>query len=234
MWTTVEPALINLADTEVKVTMHFKASAVVDPTITQLIEVLPKGYAYMENTLLCEDGCQSLFWRDQPVPENPEHLLTTDDFTDPATFSPGGLEEESMAGGDPWDIDPITGKCADKLFLVAPEEVEAYQKLEWNWSGGHRPVVKVGEEAKISFKMRLDGQIDTDTFPWSDSPWLDTDQNQCMQPGANAGRPLELSGFLITLITATQGNTSLDSLVRFVFAGADTDIEIQSQRYGKP
>ena len=228
MWTTVEPPLINLADATATVTIHIQNSnAPTEPMIERLIEVLPAGFRYIEGTLKCktevDDECEGLHWQGAP-----DQILTIEAFTDPSIFEREELGPGIVLTGG----DPRFPLCEPKVnFLVEPDEGGIYQKLEWTWPNGGRPVVEEDQTVEISFDMALPVEINIDNIPWSDSPYLDTTQDACPGAGLEAGQPLDLSGFLITLITATQGNTALDSLVQFVFPGPD--IEIQSQRYGR-
>ena len=246
MWTTVNPPEIEYLNppATVKVTIHIQESpSSTAPTIQQMVEVLPANFTYVAGSLKCDGDpvqCSNLVWNTSGLPvqvaeledptvmiiENP--MFPTTRVPNPGPPNPGELP-------DPWAPAALGNSCPADTNRADDNNPYFTQRIDWRWSDPNvRPKVLDGTTATISFDVNVPNPIDPATLPLGDNPWIETNQNQCNQGGSEqlqAGKPFGLRVTFTVLITSTQGNTSLKSLVKFVLPS--TVVEIKSQRYGQ-
>lgn len=246
MWTTIYPPQIEYLNppATVNLTISIQDSpSSTAPIISQMVEVLPANFTYVPGSLECDGDpvqCSNLVWKTSGLPVQVADLedplvMTVEDPMFPTTRVPNPDPPNPGELPDPWDPSAVANSCPPDTTRADDDTPQFTQRLEWQWNDPNvRPKVVDGTTATISFDATVPNPLDLSTLPLADNPWIESSQNQCNQGGSEqfqAGKPFALRVTFTALITSTQGDTSLKSLVQFVLPSPI--VEIKSQRYGQ-
>ena len=202
IWSSISPSVINMLQRPppptVRLTIFIADGSRSATTMTNLIDVLPKGYTYAGNL-----AWTHLVYKNNFRCGRPDGHCAGDPFvlTDP-DLEPPLSASKNLTGPNPWQ------SCVAATRSDAGAD---WKRLEWQWVGNNIPSVVRNQTATISFDITVPSPLSTAYADNTDNPWGDIGQNQCTGGGQSQLQPGRASKVLVyfySTVNSTQGATT--------------------------